>query len=179
MTAVVLYIASSLDGYIATMDGGVEWLTAVEIEGEDYGFQTFFDSVDGLVMGSRTYEQILGFGKWPYRDKPSWVMSRQALKPAASSVLITPGTVDDVLAAAEQQGLKRVWLVGGSALIDAFERAGRIDECIISVVPLLLGNGLPLFVPGRRARALTLIESRHYTSGLVQLHYCAKTTNKQ
>lgn len=177
MPEVVLYIASSLDGYIATADGGVEWLSAVELEGEDYGYQAFFDSIDALVMGSRTYEQILGFGEWPYGNKPCWVLSRRALDPVVPSVQITAETVDGLLATLGSQGLKRIWLVGGSALIEAFERAGRINEYIISVVPQLLGDGLPLFVPGGRSRALELLNCRGYKSGLVQLHYRTERMN--
>lgn len=177
MPEVVLYIASSLDGYIATVDGGVEWLSAVELEGEDYGYQAFFDSIDALVMGSRTYEQILGFGEWPYGNKPCWVLSSRALNSVVPSVQITAETVDGLLAALATQGLKRIWLVGGSALIGAFERAGSIDEYIVSVVPRLLGDGLPLFVPCGRSRALELLDCRRYESGLVQLHYRTERMN--
>lgn len=176
MTEVVLYIASSLDGYIATPDGGVEWLSAVEVESEDYGYQAFFDTIDALIMGSRTYEQILGFGTWPYRDKPCWVMSRRALPQAVPTVHVTDEDMEDLLKRLQNQGLNRLWLVGGSALVDTFERAGCIDEYIISVVPQLLGDGVPLFTPGRRPRALELVNSRSYPSGLVQLNYRTEIT---
>ncbi len=168
---VVLYIACSLDGYIATSDGGIEWLSSVEDEGEDYGYQAFFDSIDALIMGSRTYEQIQRFGEWPYGDKPSWVMSHRSLRPNRASIHVSDEAVEELLKRLQNQGLNRIWLVGGAALIDAFERAGSIHEYIISVVPLLLGEGGPLFTAGRRQRALSLVDSCSYPSGLVQLHY--------
>ncbi len=172
---VVLYIASSLDGYIAASDGGIEWLSSVELEGEDYGYQAFFDSVDALIMGRRTYEQILGFGEWPYGDKPSWVMSRRALWPDKASIHVSDKDVEELLKSLQNQGLNRIWLVGGAVLVDAFEQAGCIDEYIISVVPQLLGDGIPLFTAGRRQRALSLVDSWSYPSGLVQLHYRVTT----
>ncbi len=173
---VVLYIACTLDGYIATPDGGVEWLSAVEIEGEDYGYRAFLDSVDALIMGSRTYEQIQSFGEWPYEDKLCWVMSRRVLRQAMPTVHVSHEAVEDLLKRLQNQGLDRVWLVGGSALVNMFERAGCIDEYIISVVPQLLGEGLPLFTPGRPQRTLRLVDSRQYPGGLVQLHYRTETT---
>lgn len=175
---VVLYIACSLDGYIATPDGGVAWLSAVEADGEDYGYRSLFDSVDALIMGSRTYEQILGFGDWPYEGKPCWVMSRRELKPAGTSICVTAEPVDSLLASLDAKGVKRVWLVGGSTVVNAFERDGLIDEYIISIVPLLLGEGMPLFSPARERRALKLIGNRSYESGLVQLHYRVQAANR-
>lgn len=96
-------------------------------------------------------------------------MSRRALPHEA---------LEDLLKKLQNQGLKRVWLDGGSALVDTFERAGCIDEYMISVVPLLLGDGVPLFMSGRRPQGLTLVGSKSYRSGLVQLHYRTDTTNR-
>lgn len=171
MVDVVLYIACSLDGYIATPEGSVEWLSLVEAEGEDYGYQAFFDSVDALVMGSRTYRQIREFGEWPYGDKPCWVMSRHPLPESGPSVRVSQDAVEDFLKRLQEQGVRRLWLVGGGALVDAFERAGGINEYIISFIPLLLGDGIPLFAAGRPPRALTLLDDRSYPSGLVQLRF--------
>lgn len=171
MVDVVLYIACSLDGYIACPDGGVEWLSLVEVDGEDYGYQGFFDSVDALVMGSRTYRQILDFGEWPYGDKPCWVMSKQQLNEVRPSVHVIHEAVEDFLKRLQSQGVNRLWLVGGAILVDTFERAGCINEYIISLVPHLLGDGVALFTAGRLPRSLRLVDSRDYPSGLVQLHY--------
>ncbi len=118
MTEVALYIAGSLDGFMATAEGSVDGLAAVAVEGEDYGYQAFFDSVDALVMGGRTYEQILEFGKRPYGNKPARVMTRRALKPMALSIRVTDEPVPSLLGGL---GMKRVWLIGGAALIAAFE----------------------------------------------------------
>ena len=77
MIEIVYYVACSLDGFIATRDAGVDWLSTVEAEGEDYGYREFFDGVDAMLMGSRTYEQVLGFGQWPYGDKRCVVFSQR------------------------------------------------------------------------------------------------------
>ncbi|MGB3312692.1 MAG: hypothetical protein WBG32_02970 [Nodosilinea sp.] len=78
---IVLYIATSLDGFIATPEGGIDWLAAIEIPEEDYGYEAFYSSIDAIVMGRRTYDQVLSFGDWPYPGKPSYIMTHQPLSP--------------------------------------------------------------------------------------------------
>jgi dihydrofolate reductase len=102
-------------------------------------------------------------------------MSRYALVPAGSSVRITAEPLNDLLNRLEKQVVRRVWLVGGSALVGAFKQAGRIDEYIISVIPQLLGDGLSLFAPGRQVKRLSLLGSQAYGSGVVQLYYRTET----
>ena len=90
MPAVLYYVAASLDGYIATHDGGVEWLSPFEGTGEDYGFAQFYASVDALLLGSRTYEQSLTFRVWPYPGKLCWVFSQRPLPVSRPEVILTP-----------------------------------------------------------------------------------------
>lgn len=176
---IVLYIAASLDGYIATSDGSVDWLSVVEEEGEDYGYKEFYGSVDGLVMGSKTYEQILGFGEWPYAGKPCWVCTSRRLETAAPGVVLTSREPTEVVAELKAQNLHRIWLVGGGRLAASFGKHNLISEYIISVIPVLLGEGIPLFpAPGQKAK-LTLADSKSYASGLAQLRYYSKENSEQ
>ena len=165
MPTVVYYVATSLDGYIATSDGGVEWLEPFQTSSEDYGYGDFISSVRGVVMGRRTYEQVLTFGDWPYPAKPCRVVTSRPLENAAPGVVAAASPRE---AMADLSG--RVWLVGGAELAEAFRGEGLIHEYAVSIIPVLLGDGVPLFRPGR-GTPLRLIDCRQYSSGVVQLWY--------
>jgi len=171
MPDVIYYVAVSLDGYIATPDGGVDWLSAFQTPEEDYGYAAFFDSIDALLFGSRTYEQALGFGEWPYGDKPCRVFSKRPLSVVKPAVHLTAKEPPAVLRELAAQGLKRFWLVGGGQLAASFRQYGLITEYILSVIPVLLGDGLPLFSAPGPETTLILIDTTTYPNGLVQLHY--------
>lgn len=171
MAEVALYIATSLDGYIATKSGGIEWLSIVESGEADYGYADFYRSVDALVMGRKTYELALGFRDWPYPGKPSYVFSRRQLKSDRSDVFFTGAEPEKVVAEIAARGAKKIWLVGGSELTAAFLKGGFIDEFIISVVPVILGDGIPLFRYAESTRRLNLCDVQRYPTGLVQLRY--------
>lgn len=170
MTEIIYYVAASLDGYIAAPDGGVAWLH--EFEGdEDYGYAEFAASLDAVLMGRRTYEQVLTFGPWPYGDTPCWVFSHAELAPAAPEVTITSATPQEVAAELAARGLERAWMVGGAELAAAFRSAGLITEYNVAIMPVILGAGIPLFgAPGQTDR-LELIDSTPYASGVVMLRY--------
>jgi len=169
MPEVVYYVAMSLDGYIATPDGGVDWLAPFQSGEEDYGYAAFFASVDALLMGSHTYEQILTFGSWPYERKPCWVFSRRPLD--STQAEITNKKPKDVLTDLDKRGHARAWLVGGAALATSFRSLGLINEYLVSVIPTILGAGIPLLKPGDPIERLSLIESKQFKSGLMQLRY--------
>lgn len=170
---IVYHVAASLDGFIAAADGGVEWLSGLDESATDHGLEAFYAELDGLILGRRTYEQVLGFGDWPYPGKPCWVMARSAPPPGPvpSEVTITPATPAEVAAEAAARGLRRVWLVGGGGLAASFRAAGLIDEYLVAVIPMILGAGIPLFgAPGPLER-LRLVESQAYPTGVVRLRY--------
>lgn len=171
MIEVIYYVAASLDGFIATPDGGVDWLSPFEGTGEDYGYAAFYASIDALLIGSRTYEQALGFGEWPYAGKPCWVFSRRRIAAAQPGVTVTAADPRDVLRELEDRRLRRTWLVGGGALAASFRERGLIATYIVTVVPVLLGEGIPLFATPGPQEPLTLLEATPYPSGLVQLTY--------
>jgi dihydrofolate reductase len=175
MTEVALYIATSLDGFIARKDGAIDWLTAFDTPQTDYGYAEFYRTVDAPLMGRKTYEQALGFGDWPYPGKPSWVFTRQRLATQRDDVFFTAAEPRQVLRDIEARGARRIWLVGGAELTAAFLRESLVDEFVISVVPVLLGDGIPLFQPGAPEQALKIVELNQYPTGIVQSRYRLKS----
>ncbi len=174
---VVYYVACSLDGYIATTDGGVEWLAAFQGPGEDYGFAEFNKSVEALLMGSHTYEFALTQPAWPAPDTPSWVFTKRSLSIAHPSVTLTSDDPSAVVAELESRGLRRAWLMGGAALAGSFQSRRLISEYLISVMPVVLGEGIPLFTGTAHLHALELTGTKHYASGIVQLSYEPKSAS--
>jgi dihydrofolate reductase len=168
---IVYYVASSVDGFIGPLDGSLKWLSPFEGGAEDYGYAKFYASVDSVLLGRRTYEQSLGFGKWPYEGKRCWVFSRQKLGTPPPGVTVTMDSPRDVVRQMKADGLRRAWLVGGGELAGAFRAEGLIAEYIISVIPVMLGKGIELFGGNAAHEALTLVESKRYASGIVQLRY--------
>jgi len=168
---VVYYVAASLDGYIATSNGGIEWLSAFEGKGEDYGYAAFYASIDAVLLGRRTYEQCLTFGEWPYRGKPCWVFSHGRMKIAEPDVTLTNQDPQQMVSELHKRRLPRAWLVGGGELAGSFRREGLISEYIVSVVPVILGAGIPLFASGGSREALKFAGTKAYPSGIVQLRY--------
>ena len=173
MPKVILFIATSLDGYIAGPAGEIDWL----FHDADYGYTPFFESVEVLVMGRKTYELALSFGEWPYGDKPAYVFTRQA-PPDDPRVSFVAGDAVGLIAGLRARAAKNIWLVGGEALVATFLQAGLIDEFVISVHPLLLGAGIPLFAPGAPKLELRLAGVTPFASGLVQLRYTTETGSK-
>ena len=171
MSEIIFYIAMSLDSYIAIPDGNIYWLSKINLEGEDYGSQKFFDSIDAVLMGSKTYEQILGFGEWSYKSKRTWVFSQRQLELVEPSITITSKSPREVVSELELQQLNRAWLVGGAAIAASFREQGLIDKYIISIIPVILGAGIPLFASPSSTESLHLVNSTSYASGLVQLTY--------
>jgi dihydrofolate reductase len=171
MANIILYIACSFDGYIARGDGNIEWLSRVESEIQDYGYQKFYRSVDALIMGRKTYQQILGFGKWPYSGKPCYVMSRNPIQSPSPEGVMSSENPEDLISTFSEKGPKRVWLVGGAETLKTFLNQELVHEVIVSYIPLLLGDGIPLFQPGIPERKLSLLSTETFPNGLLQVHY--------
>lgn len=171
MTHVTYYVAASVDGFIAPEDGSLDWLAPFSNGAEDHGYAAFYATVDALVVGSRTYEQMLSFGGWPHPDRPVTVMSSRPLPVAGGNVSLRPGEPGVVIDALAAAGLERIWLVGGGALAGSFERDGLIDEYVISFVPVILGSGIGLFGRGGKSRPLALVEEKGFGDGILQARY--------
>jgi dihydrofolate reductase len=167
----VYYVATSLDGYIAPLNGSVDWLSPFEQSGDDFGYRDFLANIQGIILGRRTYEQVLTFGPWPYVGMPAWVCTRTANRTGNGHVTMTTADPESLLAEIDALGIQRVWMLGGGELAGVFHDLGRIDEYRISVMPILLGRGLPLLGSATRQRNLTLVRSQSYSAGVVQLTY--------
>jgi dihydrofolate reductase len=166
--ALKLFIAASLDGYIARPDGAVDWLWV----DDDYGYAELYDSVDVLLMGRRTYEQVLTFGgDYPWRGKRSLVLSRAQAGRQESHASFVDTAPAALLAELRREPGGHIWLVGGAALVASFLEADLVDEIILSLHPILLGAGIPLFPGATAERALQLLAVRSWPRGLVRLHY--------
>ncbi len=178
MTKCRVFIATSLDGYISRPDGGIDWLNEANSlvpAGEDCGFARFMSGIDALVMGRNTFEQVLTFGEWPYGAIPVFVLSRSL----ASLPAHLPGTVSvsaeepaQLVQRLSAAGLQNLYVDGGLT-IQGFLAAGLIDEITITIIPVLLGQGKPLFGPLSGDIHLELVSSHAYDFGFVQNTYRA------
>lgn len=169
-----VFIATSLDGYIATANGGIEWLESLPIiENEDYGYQQFVQKQDAILMGRHTFEKVLSFGFWPY-DIPVFVLTQQtdivpqALKGKANAVNQSLGEINQLFV---DLGFSQIYIDGGR-LISSFLDQNLISEMIITRMPITLGNGLPLF-SGQKEHITQwrLVDSKSYSNGILQTHY--------
>lgn len=168
---VVLFIATSLDGYIATKDESPEWLVKVDGEG-DNGFSEFYETIDTLLMGKRTYDWLLaqGLTEFPYQDKACYVFTRSnALKNTRDVTFVNQNLTSFVNDLKKQPG-KNIWLVGGGELFFSFMQEYLIDELIITIAPTIIGQGIPLFKEGNIQHNLTLIDKTQYNQ-FITLHY--------
>lgn len=182
MTKVSVFIATSLDGFIARVDGSIDWLervNAVVPEGEDCGYKAFMASVDALVMGRNTFEQVLTFGAWPYRDTPVIVLSHRSLtipEAIAATVTVSQESPGELVTRLSAQGIRHIYVDGGKT-IQNFLAANLIDELTITVIPVLLGTGRSLFGPLPHDMPLKLIQVKSYQFGFVQYQYRTLRTN--
>jgi dihydrofolate reductase len=175
MVKVTVFVGRSVDGFIARRDGAIDWLPA-DGGGKDAGFDEFFASVDALVMGRNTFETARGFGAWPYGSKRVVVLTHRPLDTSAfpgAKLEAMAGEPAEVLSRLETTGVRHVYVDGG-ATIQAFLRAGLVDRLIVTDVPVLIGEGIPLF--GRLAQDVRLrhVRTKTLRGGLVQSEYLAE-----
>ena len=165
---VILFIAASLDGYIAGPDDDLSWL----FTDADYGFSSFYSDIDTLVMGRGTYEVIRTFGEWPYPGKRTIVVSRSSgLDIETPLTELFCGKLPELIERLNADECRKVWLVGGGELVRSFLEQGLLDEISVSMHPILLGKGVPLFPGGFRRTLLLLKDTKAFEGGLVQLNY--------
>jgi len=165
---VVLYIGISLDGYIATKDDSLEWLLNTQGRG-DNGFGEFYDTVETIIMGRRTYDWIMEQenGQFPYIGKECYVYTTRTTDDT-EYVKFTTQSPENLIAGLKKEG-KKIWIVGGSQVIDLVRKKNLIDEYILSIAPVILGEGIPLFCEGEREN---LIFDRVRTFGqFVEISY--------
>ncbi len=166
----ILYIAMSLDGYIAKADGNIDFLSVVEKAGEDYGFADFLQGIDTIIWGRKTFDKVLSFGIGiPHKDKNVYVISRSRTGNHEHAVY-HPDAVQLIRELKDQEG-KDIYCDGGGEIVFELLKHNLIDCLIVSVIPHLLGDGIKLFRDGRPELGLILKRSISYPSGLVQLWY--------
>jgi dihydrofolate reductase len=166
-----VFIATSLDGYIARPDGKLDWLPPDG--GEPHGYEEFMATVDAIVIGRKTFETVLGFDAWPYGGKPVIVLSRTLKEPnapAGAVCEVMAGTPHEIVARLQKRGMTHLYVDGG-VTIQGFLEAGLIQQLIITRIPVLLGGGIPLFGPLSRDIRLDHRATRSYPSGMVQSEY--------
>lgn len=168
---VIVHIATSADGYIARTDGDLEWLTSRPAPEGFYGMNAFMKSIDTIILGRKTYDLSLRLGA-KFDSSRYIVFSRHAPPADAhSSVEFVNGAIGPFISRLREQPGKDVWLMGGGELIASFLDAQAIDEFVISVVPVFIGDGIPLIARRHRHVPLELLSSERFEDGLVQLHY--------
>ena len=171
---IIVWIATSADGYIARPDGGVDWLDRPRPKGF-YGMGAFFESIDTILWGRKTYDVALKFtgGKgvgYGSRSK-NYVFSRRPPKSHTADVEFVREPIKSFAKRLRATPGKDVWMMGGGELIGSFLDAGEIDELVIHVVPTFIGEGIPLLAPRHRLVPLRLLSSRSFPDGVVKLHY--------
>lgn len=168
MRKISLFIASSLDGYIARESGEIDWL----LTDQDYGYTDFLAEVDTIIMGNKTFQQVLGFGEYPYNDKKVFVLSNTLQGEAENKAQFINGDWQNFINNLRQSNGGVIWLVGGAQTIHDFLKHDLIDELILSIHPIILGSGIPLIINDPDIETVLILKNvKNYNSGLVQISY--------
>lgn len=166
-----VFIAMSLDGFIAKSDGDIGFLSLVEKEGEDYGYSAFIETVDTVILGRKTFDKILSMGiDSPYGDRHVIVLTRNP-PPANGKFTFYSGSLTQLILDLKSRDGKHIYCDGGAETVQQLLQEDLIDELTISVIPILLGDGISLFGKGLQEKNLQLVHSESFEKGLVQLHY--------
>jgi len=167
----ILYIAMSLDGYIATTDNDLSFLSLVEKQGEDYGYADFIKTIDTVIMGRKTYDKVLSLGfDYPHKDMRSYIITRTP-RPDSNKIKFYTGNIRELITDLKSKPGKNIFCDGGAEIVNLLLKQDLIDILIISVIPILLGDGISLFKSGRPMVNLELVSTKAFEKGLVQLHY--------
>lgn len=161
----------SLDGYIASKDSSLDFLSIVEHEGEDYGYVEFVSSVDTVIIGRKTYEKVIqmGYG-YPHTDKDVYIITRTTRPPIGNFKFYNEDLALLIQKLKNTSG-KNIYCDGGAEIANELIKHDLVDEYIISIIPILLGDGIKLFKDGRPQQNIELISTKTYEKGLIQLHY--------
>ena len=167
----ILYIATSLDGYIAKTNDDLDFLSIVAQEGQDYGYGDFVKTVDTVIVGRKTYDTVISMGfDFPHTDKDAYIITRTP-RPSIGSVKFHTGDIKSLVVRLKSESGKNIFCDGGAEIVNELLKDSLIDEIILSVIPILVGNGTKLFKDGRPEQKLELISAKHFDKGLTQLHY--------
>lgn len=171
MRKLIVYIAMSIDGFIAGPDGDLSFLSQVEEAGEDYGYADFLKTIDSVIIGRKTIEKVESMGyDYPTADREVYVITRSGKQDEGSKHYYSGHPAELARALKGQQG-KNIFCDGGSEIVNQLFQAGEVDELIVSIIPVVLGDGIPLFRSGNPLQTMHLISCKSFPKGLVQLHY--------
>ena len=176
MRTLTVYIATSLDGYIAKPNGDLSFLKVVEKEGEDYGYAEFTATIETIILGRKTYDWVLreiGSTHYDNGDRNVYVITRTE-RPSVGKTIFYSGNLIELVQQLKTEGGKNIYCDGGAEIVNELLKSDLIDEFIISVIPILVGNGTRLFKDGRPEQQLELIGTKTFDTGLTQLHYKRK-----
>jgi len=169
-----VFIATSLDGFIAKPDGDVDWLMDKRyvLEGEGFGYQELYDACDVLVMGRHSFEKVSSFDTWPYPDKRVVVLSGSLKKLPIhlNDVELFSGPIEEMMTMFKREGVKHIYIDGGR-VIQSFLKHGLVSEMTLTTIPILLGEGIKLFGTLERPLHLNLKSAKGYPNGFVQSIY--------
>ena len=177
MKEIRLFIATSLDGFIAREDGSLDWLVNIPNPSQtDHGYNEMIENTDVIVMGRKTYDEILGFGiEWPYGNCKTFVVTRkQDFIPSTSNTFFLNKINDEIIKFLKDQSSKNIWLAGGGSLVTQFLNHGAIDEMTISIVPIVLGKGIRLFADEPSETQFETVKTELFDTGIVNLVYRKK-----
>jgi dihydrofolate reductase len=167
----ILYISCSLDGYIAKPGDDLSFLDRVQKDGEDYGYFGFVSTVDTVILGRKTFDWVMAqVDEFPHANKETYVVTR-TVRPPMGKVTFYTGNIRDLVLGLKAKEGKNIYCDGGAEIVNGLLREKIFDELIISVIPVLVGEGTRLFGNGRPEQGLELISAKTFDSGLVQLHY--------
>ena len=165
-----VYIAVSVDGYVASTDGGVAWLDP--FQAESYGYGDFIQQIDAIVIGRATFDQTLEFGDWPYHGKSTYVLTSRPIEaPPPQTIPWQDGAAKLVEHLRGMFPQRDIWLLGGPMTIHAFRELGAVDAYELYVMPVLLGDGIPLFQASDSTTRLRLTDHHAFADGVVKLVY--------
>ena len=176
MRKLSLFIATSLDGYIAKPNDDLSFLKSVEKEGEDYGYAEFTANIDTIILGRKTYDYVLkqiGSSHYDNGKRNVFVITRTE-KPSIGTTTFYTGNLTELIQRLKSESGKNIYCDGGAEIINELSKNDLIDEFIISVIPILVGNGIRLFKDGRPEQQLELLNTKTFDTGLTQLHYRRK-----
>lgn len=174
MRKIKLYIAASIDGYIAYPDGGLDWLSEYPITPEcNYGYNDFYESIDSVIMGGKSYRDILNMDViYPYKNKKSYIVTRNTNSQTSIEDVqfLSENIIETISSLKKQQG-KDIWLVGGGVIISMLLDHNLVDEMIITYIPKILGDGIPLFPKIKNESKWQLLNSQSYNNGVLSVEY--------
>jgi dihydrofolate reductase len=167
----ILYIASSLDGYIAKPNDDIGFLSIVEQQGQDYGYGEFVKTVDTVIVGRKTYDKVISMGfDFPHADKDTYIITRTP-RPDIGSAKFYTGDLKSLVHKLKSERGKNIYCDGGAEIVNELLKENLIDEFIISIIPILVGNGTKLFHNGIPEQKLELVSIKQFDKGLAQVHY--------